>query len=72
MPGVSMQQDQGSPHPSEGVKRVALPQKLIADDAVNGYLFQLGKIGVWNAKVDGLWANQPTQANDLTDVGWVD
>jgi len=45
-------------------------QKLLADDAVNGFLFQLAKSGVWNAKLKGLWANSPVQANDLTGVSW--
>ncbi len=47
-------------------------QKMIAEDYVNGYLFQLAKTGVANAKIEGLWENSPTQANDLTDVHWVD
>ncbi|PIE16549.1 MAG: ABC transporter substrate-binding protein [Rhodobacterales bacterium] len=47
-------------------------QKMIADDYVNGYLFQLAKTGVANAKIEGLWKNAPTQANDLTAVRWVD
>ncbi|TYO88892.1 ABC transporter substrate-binding protein [Oceanicella actignis] len=47
-------------------------QAVIAEDAVNGFLFQLGKIGVWNAKVKGLWHDAPTQANDLTAVYWED
>ena len=45
-------------------------QKLIADDYVNGYLFQLAKTGVANSKLVGLWKNSPTQANDLTGVSW--
>ncbi len=45
-------------------------QKQIASDNVNGYLFQLAKTGVANAKLKGLWANSPTQANDLTAVFW--
>jgi peptide/nickel transport system substrate-binding protein len=45
-------------------------QKLIADDYVNGYLFQLAKTGVANSKLIGLWKNSPTQANDLTGVSW--
>lgn len=47
-------------------------QKLLAVDAVNGFLFQLAKSGVWNAKIEGLWENSPVQANDLTGVRWVD
>jgi peptide/nickel transport system substrate-binding protein len=45
-------------------------QQIIADDYVNGYLFQLAKTGVANSKIKGLWENQPTQANDLTGVYW--
>ncbi|MEE9321174.1 MAG: ABC transporter substrate-binding protein [Granulosicoccus sp.] len=45
-------------------------QQMIADDYVNGYLFQLAKTGVANNKLKGLWANSPTQANDLTAVYW--
>ena len=45
-------------------------QRILADDAVNGFLFQLAKHGVWNAKVVGLWHNSPVQANDVTQVYW--
>ncbi len=47
-------------------------QKKIAEDAVNVFLFQLAKTGVWNAKLKGLWENAPVQANDLTKVYWED
>lgn len=47
-------------------------QKIIANDAVNGYMFQLPKIGVWDAKLEGLWENSPVQANDLTGVSWTE
>ncbi|MCY4543314.1 MAG: ABC transporter substrate-binding protein [Rhodobacteraceae bacterium] len=47
-------------------------QRMIADDYVNGYLFQLAKLGVANSKIVGLWANSPTQANDLTEVHWTE
>ena len=60
---------------SDPAKRTELNQKaqrMIAEDYVNGYLFQLGKTVVANAKVQGLWANAPTQANDLTGVSWAD
>ena len=58
---------------SDLAKRTALlqdAQKIIAEDYVNGYLFQLAKTGVANVKLKGLWENQPTQANDLTGVYW--
>ncbi len=47
-------------------------QQFIADEYVNGYLFQLAKTGVANAKINGLWENSPTQANDMTGVSWSD
>lgn len=47
-------------------------QKILADDAVNGFLFELPKIGIWDAKLQGIWENSPIQANDLTAVKWVD
>ena len=47
-------------------------QTIIAEDYVNGYLFQLAKTGVANSKIQGLWENSPTQANDLTAVSWQD
>jgi peptide/nickel transport system substrate-binding protein len=43
---------------------------LIARDAVNGFLFQLPKLGVWNKDIEGLWQNSPVQANDVTKVRW--
>ena len=45
-------------------------QRIIADDCVNGFLFQLAKHGVWNKDAKGLWENSPVQANDLTEVHW--
>ena len=45
-------------------------QERIADNYVNGYLFQLAKTGVADARIQGLWENSPTQANDLTGVSW--
>ena len=47
-------------------------QQMIADDYVNAFLFQLAKTGVANARIEGLWENAPTQANDLTQVRWTD
>lgn len=58
--------------PAERMAIQADAQKMISSEYVNGYLFQLAKTGVANAKVQGLWANSPTQANDLTGVSWAD
>lgn len=53
-------------------KLMAEAQRRITEDAVNVYLFQLAKAGVWNAKLKGMWQNAPIQANDLTGVYWED
>ena len=60
---------------ADETKRTELLQKAqekLNGDAVNGYLFQLAKTGVWDAKIKGLWADAPIQANDLTKVEWTD
>ncbi|MCB1451881.1 MAG: ABC transporter substrate-binding protein, partial [Nitratireductor sp.] len=49
---------------------MAEAQKIISRDAVNVYLFELAKTGVWDARIKGLWDNSPVQANDLTGVSW--
>ncbi|KFI30772.1 ABC transporter substrate-binding protein [Paenirhodobacter enshiensis] len=45
-------------------------QEMIAKDYVNAYLFQLAKTGVADARLEGLWLNAPTPANDVTAVHW--
>lgn len=47
-------------------------QEMIAEDYVNGYLFELAYPTVANAKIKGLWKDAPTQAVDLTGVSWTD
>jgi len=51
---------------------MAEAQTIIADDYVNGYLFQLAASTVAKAGVQGLWADAPTQATDLTGVSWAE
>ena len=45
-------------------------QRIVARDAVNGFLFQLAKIGVWKKDLVGMWENSPTPQVDLTGVYW--
>lgn len=45
-------------------------QRIITDDAVNVYLFQLARTGVQRKGLEGLWMNAPVQANDVTGVRW--
>ena len=45
-------------------------EKNLSDNYVVGFLFELAKVGVENAKLKGMWENAPTQATDLTGVSW--
>ena len=48
----------------------AKAQTILAEDAVNGFLFQLARTGVQKKGLKGLWKNAPVQANDVTNVRW--
>ncbi|MBA1157717.1 ABC transporter substrate-binding protein [Microvirga mediterraneensis] len=50
--------------------KYAEAQKILAADVPALFLFQLPKLGVWNAKVKGLWENSPIPSNDVTEVSW--
>lgn len=56
--------------PAERTALRKVAQTMIAEDYVNGYLFQLAFPTVAKAGVQGLWLNAPTQATDLTAVSW--
>ncbi|MCI5097028.1 MAG: ABC transporter substrate-binding protein [Rhodobacteraceae bacterium] len=56
--------------PAKRTEMLQTAQRIIADDHVNGYLFQLAALSVAKADLQGLWANAPTQATDLTAVSW--
>jgi peptide/nickel transport system substrate-binding protein len=45
-------------------------QRMLAEDAVVVFLFQLPKTGVWAAGLRGLWQHAPVQANDLRKASW--
>lgn len=40
-------------------------QRRIAEDAVNGFLFQFPRLGVFDARLKDFWVNSPTQTIDL-------
>jgi peptide/nickel transport system substrate-binding protein len=58
---------------SDPQKRTALlqqAQRLLAEDQVNVFLFQLANPVVARTGIEGLWKDAPTQAVDLTGVSW--
>jgi ABC-type dipeptide/oligopeptide/nickel transport system permease component/ABC-type transport system substrate-binding protein len=46
-------------------------QRTIAADAVNGFLFESPRLGVWRADVAGLWPDAPIQADEMADAHFV-
>jgi peptide/nickel transport system substrate-binding protein len=56
--------------PAEQTVLLQAAQERIAANQVNAFLFQLAKTGVADARIQGLWKNSPTQANDVTGVSW--
>ena len=44
----------------------------VAQDLPALFLFQLPKLGVWNAKLKGMWENTPIPSNDVTEVYWTE
>lgn len=51
----------------EGLRTAILGQiqRRIAEDAVNGFLFQFPHLGVFDARLKDFWVNSPTQTIDL-------
>lgn len=58
--------------PAARAKLYGEAQKILAEDVPALYLFVLPKLGVWNAKLQGLWKNEPIPSNDLTEVRWTE
>ena len=47
-------------------------QEMLSVDAAAVFLFQLAKTGVRSRHIEGMWANSPVQANDVTAARWVE
>jgi peptide/nickel transport system substrate-binding protein len=59
-----------TPNPAERTKILAEIQRLVADDAVHGYLYQPVWVTIANKNVKGLWNNMPIFVNDLSVISW--
>ncbi|MCU9836341.1 ABC transporter substrate-binding protein [Ruegeria sp. WL0004] len=56
--------------PDKRTELLQQAQRIISEDYVNGFLFQLAWPTVAKAGVQGLWANAPTAATDLSAISW--
>ena len=64
------QQIQNSPRPADRIKLLGDAQRMLANDAVNGFLFQPQLPTVANKNLKGLWKDMPIFANDLSALSW--
>lgn len=58
--------------PDEQKKSYHQAQKMLSDDAVHVYLFQLPKLSAWKKGLQGVWQNSPLPANVLSEISWED
>ena len=51
-------------------KNLQAAQRKLAEDAVNGFLFQLPRLTVYRKGLTGIWKNASVFVNDMTVVSW--
>ena len=54
----------------EQFRELEAAQRLVAEDAVNGFLFQLSKLGVAQKGLTGMWPSWPAFINDVSALRW--
>lgn len=47
-------------------------EKILAEDVPALYLFDLPRLNIWNAKLEGLWENEPISQLYVRDAYWAD
>ena len=61
---------QSSARPADRAKLLGEAQRMLANEAVNGFLYQPQWITIANKNVKGLWKDVPYFTNDLSAVSW--
>lgn len=56
--------------PEEQTKWLQAAQRKIAEDAVNGFLFEGAKLGVAQKGLTGMWASWPSFINEVAALSW--
>ena len=51
-------------------KALQAAQRRLTEDAVNGYLFELAKLGVARKGLSGMWASWPAFINEIAAMSW--
>lgn len=57
---------------SERDKLYAEAQKILAEDVPALYLYDLPRLNIWNAKLEGLWENEPISQLYVRDAYWAE
>jgi peptide/nickel transport system substrate-binding protein len=56
--------------PEDQVKWIQAAQRKIAEDSVNGFLFELAKLSVAKKGLKGMWASWPSFINEVAALSW--
>ena len=59
-----------APESEEQILYWQAAQRLLAEDAVNVFLFELPRVGAAHVELEGLWRNAPMFLNDMAAVRW--
>jgi peptide/nickel transport system substrate-binding protein len=63
-------QIKASPRPADRARLLGDAQRMLANDAVNAYLYQPQWITLANKNLKGLWKDMPIFVNDLSALSW--
>lgn len=61
-----------NPHEAERSEIYGEAQKILANDVPALYLFGLPRLNIWDAKLEGLWQNEPISQVYVRDAYWVE
>ena len=64
-------QIKNSPRPADRAKLLGDAQRMLANEAVHGFLYQPQWISLHNKNLKGLWKDMPIFVNDLSALSWV-
>ena len=59
-----------SPRPADRARLLGDAQRMLANEAVHGFLFQPQWITLANKNLKGLWKDMPIFVNDLSSLSW--
>ncbi len=61
-----------TPKPTDRARLLGEAQRLLANDAVHGFLYQPQWVTIANKQLRGLWKDMPVFVNDLSALHWSD